>query len=100
MATYLDRAALAKHEGFRDRVRIAMLITAVNVAAEAPSGDQRKDDLRAALATNVLADPVAYTERFSWAAVTNPTVADGGLNSPDGDLEFVMASLWDGIAGV
>ena len=100
MANYLDRANLAKHEGFRDRVRIAMLITAVNVSSEAPSGDQRKDSLRETLATNVLADPIAYTERFAWAAVTNPTVAEGGLTSPDGDLEFVMASLWDGIAGV
>lgn len=100
MASYLDRAQLATHAGFRSRVQVAMLITAANVASEAASGDTRKDSLRAALATNVLNDPDGYAIRFAWATVTNPTVAEGGLNAPDGDLEFVIASLWDGIAGV
>lgn len=100
MASYLDRAALAKHEGFRDRVMVAMIVTAVNVAAEGASSDQRKDSLRAALATNALNDPAGYIDRFAWATVSNATVADAGINAPDGDLEYVMASLWDALAGV
>lgn len=100
MALLIEAAALAKHELFRDRVTVAMLKAAVAVAAEAASGDARTDDLRGNLATNVLNDPLGHTGRFAWAVVTNPSVADQGLNTPDGDIEFVVASVWNHIAGV
>lgn len=100
VATLLDSAALARHEGFRDRVTVAMLKTAVAVAAEAPSGDARTDQLRADLATNTLNDPLGYTERFTWGVVTNATVADAGLKAPDGDIEYVVVSIWNHVAGV
>lgn len=100
MASYLDRAALARHESFRSRVQLAMLVTAVSIANEGPSGDDRKDALRSALATNILNDPDGYVARFTWAIVTNPTVAEAGLNAPDGDLEFLAITMFDAIAGV
>jgi len=98
--TFLDTAALAEHRSFRDRVAVAMTKTAVNVAAEGPSDDARKDSLRSALATNVLNDPLGYTERFTWAVLTNAQVAANGLNAPDGDLEYTLSTVWDAIAGV
>jgi hypothetical protein len=100
MADYLQRAQLAEHKGFQQRVQVAMIVTAVNVASEPESGDARRDGLRAALATNVLNDPDGYVRRFAWATVTNAVVAEAGLNAPDGDLEFLMSSFWDGMAGV
>jgi hypothetical protein len=100
MATLFDAAALARHTVFRDRVRVAALRAAVNIASEAPSGDANRDGLRSTLATNVLADPDGYTDRFAWATITNATVADAGLAAPDGDIEFVVASVWDALAGV
>ena len=100
MATYLDRAQLARHPGYRDRVQVAMVVTAVNVASEGPSGDDRKDSLRAALATNVLNDPNGYVERFTWAVLSNPVIADSGLSTSDSDLEYTMSTVWDALAGV
>jgi hypothetical protein len=100
MASLADAAALAEHSGFRSRVRVAALRAAVAVASEASSGDAGTDGIRATLATNVLNDPEGYTPRFAWAVVTNPTVADAGLSASDGDLEFVVASVWNALAGV
>lgn len=99
--TYLDNAAVAQHRVFRDRVLVATVRTAVAVAAEAPSAppDATRDALRAALATNVLADPLGHVERFSWAVITNPSVAASGLAATDSDLEFVLATIWDAVAG-
>jgi hypothetical protein len=97
---YLDNIATARHELFRGRVRMAAVKAAVDIAAEAPSGDTRRDNLRGTLATNVLNDPAAFEERFVWAALTNPTIAGAGINAPDGDLEYVMATIWDALAGV
>lgn len=93
----LDQAQLAKHQGFRDRVLTAAVQAAVQVAAEAPSGDQRKDDLRATLATNVMNDPMGYVERFAWSVVQNAAIT---YESTDSDIQFTVNSVWDGLAGV
>lgn len=93
----LDQAQLAQYEGFRDRVLLAAVQAAVNVASEAPSGDSRKDSLRATLATNVLNDPEGYRDRFAWGVAQNVAVT---FTSNDGDIQFTVNSLWDGIAGV
>jgi hypothetical protein len=93
----LDQAQLAQHAGFRDRVLVAAVKAASAVAAEAPSGDARTDSLRSTLATNVLNDPQGHVERFAWAVVQNAAVT---FDSVDGDIEFTVNSLWDGMAGV
>lgn len=97
-----ETAALARHETFRDRVGMAVVKAAVNVAAELPADppDTRKDELRANLATNVLNDPDGHRARFTWAVLSNAAVAGAGLDAPDGDIEFTVASVWDAIAGV
>lgn len=93
----IDQAQLARHAGFRDRVLICAVQAAVNVAAEADSGDARKDSLRATLATNVMNDPLGHVDRFAWSAAQNAAIS---YNSPDGDLQWTINSLWDGMAGV
>jgi hypothetical protein len=97
MATLIEQAQLARHAGFRDRVLICAVQAAVNVAAEAPSGDQRKDSLRATLATNVMNDPLGHVDRFAWATAQNAAIT---YESADGDLQWTVNSLWDGMAGV
>lgn len=97
---YVDDIATATHDIFRGRVRVAAVKTAVAVANEAESGDPRRDGLRNTLATNVLNDPLAYTERFTWAMLTNGTVAAAGINATDNDLDYVMTTIWDAVAGV
>lgn len=93
----LDQAQLAQHEGFRDRVLICAVQAAVNVAAEAPSGDTRKDNLRATLATNVMNDPLGHVDRFAWATAQNAAIS---YASTDSDMQWTVNSLWDGMAGV
>lgn len=97
---YLDDASLAQHRGFRDRVLVATMRTAVAVAAKAPSNDASYDAIRASLATNVLNDPLGNVERFAWAVITEPTIASSGLATTDGDLDAELAAIWDAIAGV
>lgn len=93
----IDQAQLARHTGFRDRVLVCAVQAAVQVAAEAESGDARKDSLRATLATNVLNDPLGHVERFAWAVAQASAI---NYESPDGDLQWTVNSLWDGLAGV
>ena len=92
-----DQAQLARFEGFRDRVLVAAVQAARDVAAEESSGDQRKDDLRATLSTNVLNDPEGYLERFSWAVAANVAIS---FASTDSDIQYTVNSLWDGLSGV
>lgn len=99
MATFLESANLAQYPPFRLRVRMAMLKTAVNVAAEAATADPDVDAARASLATRVLNAPAAFEDPFTWTVLTNATVADAGMDAPDGDLEFTVSSVWNAIAG-
>ncbi|MGZ0147156.1 hypothetical protein ACXJJ3_08800 [Kribbella sp. WER1] len=93
----LDQAQLARFEGFADRVLVAAMQAAADVAAEAPSGDQRRDSLRKTLATNVLNDPEGYHVRFAWAVARNVAIT---FESTDSDIQFTVNSMWDGMAGV
>lgn len=92
-----DQAQLARHEGFRDRCLVAAVQAAVAVVGEAASGDARVDDLRKTLGVNLLNDPLAYRELFSWAVAQNAAVT---LDSNDGDIQFTVNSVWNDIAGV
>lgn len=92
-----DQAQLARFDGFRDRVLVAAVQAAGDVASEEPSGDQRKDDLRKTLATNVLNDPDGHLDRFAWAVARNVAIT---FASTDSDIQFTVNSLWDGMAGV
>lgn len=92
-----DQAQLATFPTFRERVLIATVQAARDVAAEEPSGDARKDDLRSTLATNVLNDPEGYMDRFAWGTAANVAIT---YESTDSDIQFTVNSMWDSVAGV
>jgi hypothetical protein len=93
----LDQSQLARFDGFRDRVLVAAVQAAADVASEASSGDSRKDNLRATLATNVLNDPEGHLDRFAWATARNVAIT---FQSSDSDIQYTVNSMWDGMAGV
>lgn len=92
-----DQAQLARFPAFQDRVLLAAVQAARDVAAEPVSDDPARDNLRATLAANLLANPTAYAERFAWACAANPAVS---FTSSDSDLQYTVNSVWDAIAGV
>ncbi|WP_394621309.1 hypothetical protein JNUCC0626_20090 [Lentzea sp. JNUCC 0626] len=92
---FADMADLAQHPGFRDRVRIAMLVAAGDVGAEENDGSEYRR-LRRALAVNVQHDQDSYAECFSWIVASNPAVS---FTSLDSDLQYTVNSRWDALAG-
>lgn len=99
--SYIEVADLAEAASFRTRVKVAIVTAAVNVLAEDTSSmTETKASKRNALATAVLTDPQSFADRFAWPVVANPSIAANGLASPDGDLAFVVSSVWNAMAGV
>lgn len=99
-----DSAALMNDTLFRDRVTVAVVRRATMVADEAADAGDVVAGKRAALATQALTNVAAVAANFQWAVAANPTVsasaAGGQANVPDGDIEYVVASVWNDLAGV
>lgn len=115
MAEYLELAQLAEDEGFRLRVKVALLeqariVVQQNVGDTVPASGpgsrvltQPRADKRKALADLVLHHPDDHVERWSWAIVpafkteptaTNQAITDTKIDTQIGDL------AWDIMAGV
>lgn len=95
---FSESAALAKAEPFRERVRCAVVKSAIAIMAEEPSGLGAKDEKRGILATRILQDAAAsLLDAFCYAVVHNVAI---DANSPDNDIEFTVNSVFDAIAGV
>lgn len=76
MGSLMATATLANDAGFRSRVQAAMMVAALNVAAEAVGGqDSSTYQLRHQLAVQVLNSPAGYLDRFAWAVAANSTVS-------------------------
>lgn len=100
MATYLETYNLAHDADFRKRVQTAALIDArdiLNDGAEDQSGPRYTLARQAAR----LDEPVV--DRFAWECALNPTVAAAEVaargSAADTDLAYVVASVWDSVAG-
>lgn len=93
---FADQAQLARFSGFQDRVEVAMVTAATQVASEAASDNPQTDQLRKVLATNVLNNPDDYRTRFAWAVVSNPVIT---FESSDNDIQFTVNSVWNDLAG-
>jgi len=92
--------ATAQDETFRGRVLMAAVRAAVAIANEEPAAtDDAVTSRRHALAFTMLNNPSDFQERFVWAVLTNPAVSTAGAEAPDGDIEFVVSSVWNAIAG-
>lgn len=99
--TYTDIVDVAAKASFIGRVQYALTIAAVNVAAEDPGTPNHAD--RLVLAEKILAG--SYPAGSVNAVLANPTIAaesdssQRGENIADGDLQFAVNSLFDGLAG-
>lgn len=95
MAVFIDQAYLAQHPGFRDRVRVAVVTAAINVAAEIDDATETSR-LRRAHSQNVLRDQDDWAERYAWAVASNPVIE---FDSPDNDIQFTVNSQFNALAG-
>lgn len=99
--SFLNAADLAESRSFKTRVLMAVVNAAAAVVHEDTSGmSENRSEKRAVLARNVLNDPHRYAALFVWPVIANTTIAANGLDSPDGDLFFAVASNFDAMAGV
>jgi hypothetical protein len=103
MANFLVHAQLANNVQFHARVQAATIQTALNISGEAGTGEATQ--LRQAYAQRhlLLEAPIAPVV---WAVAANVTIQQGFINGngeesviPDGDLEFVLATVWDDLSG-
>lgn len=99
-SSFTRMAELAQHNGFRARVRIALVTVAAAVGAEANDGTETSR-LRRAHAANVLGDQDKWTEQYVWIVASNPALLDPGqeLASPDTDLQDTVISKFNAVAG-
>ena len=97
--TYLQTFKLAHDPDFRARVQVAAYLAGRDIAND--GGGQ--GDARHLLARQAHRLDEPAVDRFAWACATNPTIAAAEVASPssapDGDLAFVVASVWDEVAG-
>lgn len=97
-------AAVVKDAAFRERVQAAIVQAAINISGEvAGTTIPFKSQLRQNFAGLVLAGQVDMTSVI-WAVSANSTIlseyAQGGVAAvPDGDIEFVVATVWDDLSG-
>lgn len=88
---FLDMATLATDSELRTRINVALVIAAKAIAAEGTDRSARR-----ILAHNILDQPMAYLDRFTWAIVTNPAIT---AESSDSDIQYTVNSVWNSIAG-
>ena len=99
--SYLNANDLAESRTFLIRVKVALVTAAANVVHEDASGfTPARKDKRNALARAILADPNTYATSFVWGVVANSTIAQNGLDSPDGDIAYQVSAIFDAMAGV
>ena len=92
---FIDQIALSTDQNFRNRCKIAMIVSAQNVAAEATSTANHVS--REALAKAIENNPDAYVMAFTLGVVANPAITTASIDS---DISFTVNSIFNGMAGV
>lgn len=104
MATLAERAEISNDGIFINRVKVAMLEAAIAIVNEDPQTASHAE--RATLALQTINSPDEWARRMAVAVVTNPNTGSGSsdpaVDDADGDsaLQFVVASIWNAVAGV
>ena len=99
--SYIARADLAQAASFRTRVKMATVEVAGTILNEDISSfGQVQAMKRLDLAQRVLRDPDATVGGFVYPVVANTAIGNAGLDASDGDFQFVVATVWDAVAGV
>lgn len=93
--SFAEQAYLAQHPGFRDRVRVAMIKTAVAVGSDLDDGSETAR-LRRAHTVNVLSHQDDWATRYAWAIVTNSTIK---FDTDDSSIEWTINSMFNAMAG-
>lgn len=104
MATLQDRFDAAQDQTFFPRVRVALAITAAQVASEDPNTANHEN--RVAYARQVFTDPDKHVGYWMFAITGSPNFGTGtddpADNDPNGEgdssLLWTIASMWDGYA--
>jgi hypothetical protein len=106
MATFKDLITISNDTNFQARVLYALEVAAIAVMAE--PGTVEGHTKRVCYANSVLTNGFSPIGT-SRAVLTNPTIAseadisqtsNGGYAIPDGDIQFVVNTLFSALAGV
>ena len=92
-----DSMLVARNADFQNRVKYFLQKASIAVMAEAVITVGHT--LRLVYAGKVLAGTASESEA-TIAVLTNGTIATAGFNATDNDLEFVVNSLFNALAGV
>lgn len=95
---FTDQMTLAVDQTFKDRVTMAALIAAQQIASEAVAANQLQyHTQRQNLAFAVINDPTGMASRFAYSVAANPAITS---ESSDSDIQFTVNSNWDALAGI
>lgn len=96
--TYSDVATLAADASYQAKIKVALLDAAIDIMAEATTTPQY--DRRRELAIDVLRNPDAHVARVALiVAASNETIRAAAPAVPaDGDVQFVVNSIWTTLA--
>jgi hypothetical protein len=99
--TLEDAAAFATDPEVKGPLTASIETAAVSISNEDPLTARHNE--RAALAYQVLKNPQFMVEQFAWAVSTNATVVakwtSGDKEGAINDFGFVVATVWDALAG-
>lgn len=92
---YLDAGRATSDTDFVTRVKMAMVIAAIDVAAE--PDETELHSARIATARVILLHQDEYALRFSMAVMSNSTLRASAnfTGIPDGDLQFAINSVFN-----
>ncbi len=97
-----DAAAYAQDGALVGPLTAAIERAAIAIVNEDPNTDGH--ELRKTLARAIVQDPARYVTTFAWATSTNSTVVGkwsaGDIDGALGDLDYVIATVWNAVAGV
>lgn len=103
MATFDSRITLAGDTTLATRIQVAVVLTALSVAAEprpdatASMDERASSNLRRSFARSVISDPTSVIPHLRWVLACT-SFAD--LPTPsDDDLLAAVAGVWDALAG-
>jgi hypothetical protein len=94
--SFQSASELAQDPVFQNRVQIAVIIAAKDITSETDTG-MVAHAKRQTRAVSVLNYPQAHLIPWALAVASNPSITD---QANDGDIQFTVNSLWDGMSGV
>ena len=102
MTKHIDIYNLTTIEQFRHRVQTSVFLMSRNILNEGfPSSEMFNP--RYNLARQAAALDELTLSKFAWECAANPSIASAELANPgsalDGDIDYVVSSAWNSIAG-